>query len=162
MGAILEEASMRGFVALGTVVVLLIGTAPAIAKGAGSVEVVGHDVKVGDSSFGIVRLQRAARFYDSLFRTDGPVVAAPAGSRGPRDPFVRCGHQSKRQITGPGAALLCRPWIFPAGVMTRKGMPGRSRLASNGRCSRCRQPPRCLPGCPSSWSVPWPWRFAVT
>ena len=75
---------MRGFVALGTVVVLLIGTAPAIAKGAGSVEVVGHDVEVGDSSFGIVRLQRAARFYDSLFRTDGPVVAAPAGSRGPR------------------------------------------------------------------------------
>ena len=84
MGAILEEASMRGFVALGTVVVLLIGTAPAIAKGAGSVEVVGHDVEVGYSSFGIVRLERAARFYDSLFRTDGPVVAAPAGSRGPR------------------------------------------------------------------------------
>ena len=94
MGAILEEASMRGFVALGTVVVLLIGTAPAIAKGAGSVEVVGHDVEVGDSSFGRLerateratfgRLERATRFYDSVFRTDGPVVAAPAGSRGPR------------------------------------------------------------------------------
>ena len=114
MGAILEEASMRGFVALGTVVVLLIGTAPAIAKGAGSVEVVGHDVEVGDSSFGIVRLERAARFYDSVFRTDGPVVAAPAGSRGPRVTLLW-------SVISPRSDVTVRQDLYPwaeAGPMT--------------------------------------------